>query len=690
MTISWKVIGILLWFGVFCSANASAANRHALLIGIADYAGTGLASLDGTYNDVQLIAKILSDKRFGFEDNITVLRDAEATHSKLEVAFAVLSQQLEPGDFVYIHYSGHGSFTRDLNGDEYSGLDQTWVSYKSRHPDAHGIDAFDILDDELNSWLVPIFDKAVQVVLVSDSCHSGSVTRGSSVKTRAAPLDDREHPLGRKTFLLADLKEGVTIGAAGDDESAGEFRANNGQIYGLFTWYWGESLLRADEVDSWQDLFMRTSVQVSRERRTQTPQIMGEKIREKVFGGGISSPVVKIPVKQVFGALATIPVGSLSGVTVGSVYRKYDSNLENLATHPTLIITSVDTFFSTGRISGDFLPGDLLVEKTHAYELDPMLVYVAGDLAESEGGKIIHALKGMFGGIGMPGYQLTDTQQQSNMVLYLLFPKLKNEQLVYSDAKDSLPKSFAGQSAEVWILTATEDLWHENLRIDFTDIERGKVAIKKSMRQISRIREVKGLSSISEMEIDVAVHIWHQAEICDAKKDDCLKYETTQGDLYFLLQETYPAEDLSSRQPAFNDLLTFTFKNNTPEKLYFYLLDISPSGEISVIFPPASARREDALVIPKKSRHTASVDQAGMQASELGEESIKLIVSKKSLDISILEQAGYKHFRATRGENNPLENLLVDAIYGTRGSGMSQPVRKNEWCTKEYSFIVGD
>lgn len=66
-------------------------------------------------------------------------------------AFAELAERVRPGDFVYIHYSGHGAQTQDLNGDGRSGKDQTWVTYGARTGKFEGEDDHGVLDDEINA-----------------------------------------------------------------------------------------------------------------------------------------------------------------------------------------------------------------------------------------------------------------------------------------------------------------------------------------------------------------------------------------------------------------------------------------------------------------------------------------------------------------------------------------------------------
>ena len=158
----------LLLMALLCSQSALGAEKHALLIGIGDYSlVSGFSDLRGPRNDVAIMKKVLEGERFGF-DHVTVLLDEQATHSRIEKAFKALAARTRAEDVgsVFIYFSGHGSQTRDLNGDEEQttdfrgnalpGYDQTWVAYGSRlgtdaAPPAgfEDIDRYDILDDQI-------------------------------------------------------------------------------------------------------------------------------------------------------------------------------------------------------------------------------------------------------------------------------------------------------------------------------------------------------------------------------------------------------------------------------------------------------------------------------------------------------------------------------------------------------------
>ena len=93
------------------------------------------------------------------------IENENATRERVLTELDNLANKANPGDIVLITYAGHGAPLEDKDGDEADGSDEAWVMY----------DGF-LLDDEINAKLRK-FKEGVRVVLVSDSCHSGSMGR---------------------------------------------------------------------------------------------------------------------------------------------------------------------------------------------------------------------------------------------------------------------------------------------------------------------------------------------------------------------------------------------------------------------------------------------------------------------------------------------------------------------------------
>ena len=79
------------------------------------------------------------------------------------------------GDLFWVTYSGHGGQVPDTNGDEDDRMDETWVLYDRQ-----------LVDDELH-LLYSKFKSGVRILVVSDSCHSGTVTRATPPWEAAQP-----------------------------------------------------------------------------------------------------------------------------------------------------------------------------------------------------------------------------------------------------------------------------------------------------------------------------------------------------------------------------------------------------------------------------------------------------------------------------------------------------------------------
>ncbi len=147
--------------------------KLALCIGINDYPGTG-SDLSGCINDAADWAKLLSQKGF----TVTRMLDKEATGKNIREAIKAMIEGAVKGDTVFFQYSGHGTYIPDKDGDESDGTDECLCPYDlyTKGP---------ITDDELND-LFTAKKNGVKLVLFSDSCHSGTVTRFADISTPPA------------------------------------------------------------------------------------------------------------------------------------------------------------------------------------------------------------------------------------------------------------------------------------------------------------------------------------------------------------------------------------------------------------------------------------------------------------------------------------------------------------------------
>jgi len=652
------------------SAQILGGGKHALLIGIENY--RNVPPLRGAINDVKLMQGLLHE-RFGFqEDDFITLLDEQATHTGIEKAFTTLIERIKPDDFVYIHYSGHGSQTADLNGDERSGFDQTWVSYGTREPERENeIDNYDVLDDEINTWLAAIYAKTDQVILVSDSCHSATVARGEVPVTRGLQRDDRSHILGRIAYNQPKKHQGIHIGAARDQELASEKRGDDGKHYGLFTWHWAKALRPAQVGETWHDVFKRAYTAVVAWRgEAQRPQLEGEAHRQ-IFGGQLTPPVATVSVTQVNGERVKIQGGVVAGVTVGSVYRRHQPRAAELVDDGAFIeITQVDTFESEGRAVGTFKVGDFVVEESHTYHFEPIKVYLSADYPEDQA-----LLESIHAAAKLPGYVLTNQVDNTDLRLHLLRPKRENGQAIYEGEHDALPQSFPNHPPELWVLTPDQHLLYNNLRIQFDNPKKGVEWLQENFTKLARIREIKALQSK-----DTVLPVTVQTDIFSpcTTGEDCVPLPHDLG--LHRKTGTYPLSEIGERHQG--DILTFTLYNQSEQDYYCYLINLSADGAIYAIYPNSEENEEYSLI---KAGETLELFKKVLLIMEQsGEETIKLIASKHPIDVLLLEQEAFKQ-RNLEKALNPLERLLVSAAHGQRGLSR---ISNLEWVTGQVTFEV--
>lgn len=97
----------------------------------------------------------------------TVLLTKEATAQTVTDALNSAAAELDAGDMLLLTYSGHGGQVPDMHGGDEGAdaKDETWVLYDRM-----------LVDDELYA-LWGAFKRGVRILVLSDSCHSGSVVR---------------------------------------------------------------------------------------------------------------------------------------------------------------------------------------------------------------------------------------------------------------------------------------------------------------------------------------------------------------------------------------------------------------------------------------------------------------------------------------------------------------------------------
>lgn len=171
----------------------------------AAYAGWP-GTLKGCENDAKSMLRIAQQE--GFQPGF--LLTAAATSQALFAALQDAASTLTAGDTFWLTYSGHGGQVPSAT--ESDGRDETWVLYDRM-----------VTDDELAAAFSR-FEAGVNIVMVSDSCHSGTVFRAQG---RVIPAEVLQLVLasGAGASLarpVAVAANGIALNACQDDQLAQE------------------------------------------------------------------------------------------------------------------------------------------------------------------------------------------------------------------------------------------------------------------------------------------------------------------------------------------------------------------------------------------------------------------------------------------------------------------------------------
>ena len=223
--------------------------NRALLVGINAYPSPN--RLSGCINDIDDMSEYLQSAS-GFEEgDIQTIADKQATTANILAALEAFASSLAPGDRALFHYSGHGAQMPTRTSGEIDGLDEVICPVDFDWSDEHAI-----RDDDFNRIFSPV-PEGVELVWISDSCHSGTLTKamppfGMTYKERRILPPERirkEIEQASKAIAVrhltppTKLNVGLISGCRSDQTSADALI--DGRYNGAATYY----LLRALRAD---------------------------------------------------------------------------------------------------------------------------------------------------------------------------------------------------------------------------------------------------------------------------------------------------------------------------------------------------------------------------------------------------------------------------------------------------------
>jgi hypothetical protein len=243
------------------SALTAVFKKKALLIGI-NYIGT-TSELNGCINDINSIGDLLTTKYAFKPESITKITDEtvkKPTRAVILDSFAKFLASGNEGDVLFFSYSGHGSYTLDLNNEEKTGNDEMIIT-----SDLKGI-----LDDELKALIQSNLKKKVTLFALFDSCFSGTVLDlkyqyFDSLENNASTINTNETETVGNVIMISGCTDIQTSADAFLDK----------KYQGAMTWSFISAISESSTTTrlSWADLLIKMRDRLKKSDFTQLPQL---------------------------------------------------------------------------------------------------------------------------------------------------------------------------------------------------------------------------------------------------------------------------------------------------------------------------------------------------------------------------------------------------------------------------------
>lgn len=342
------------------------AENRALLIGVSAYDNPKIRPLNGPRNDVILLWRTLQQRGFrsaniavlaeGLPDRPEVPRAAHRpTRAAILAALERLADEAKAGDFILVHFSGHGTTQPERDPDnnpepEPGGRDQVLLPQDagSYDPAKKGI-TNGLVDDEIGAAFDKIREKGATLWAIIDACHAGTVTRSGAVVTRSVDPADLGVPAATPRAMPAAAPErvglvknrpqkGPLIGFFAVDSWTEAIErdfssADDGLVgppgqrkFGVFTWH----LLRAlqsGRAQSYRDLARLITLDLATSSAmTHAPQpVFDGALDHALFGQAATGP--RRFSAKIEGETLLIEAGALNGFDAGAEIALHDGPL---------------------------------------------------------------------------------------------------------------------------------------------------------------------------------------------------------------------------------------------------------------------------------------------------------------------------------------------------------------------------
>jgi len=147
--------------------------------------------------------------------------------------------------------------------------------------------------------------------------------------------------------------------------------------------------------------------------------------------------------------------------------------------------------------------------------------------------------------------------------------------------------------------------------------------------------------------------------------------EGNQADACFRVDRLYrimDTTDMNAMAQAYplpqDSIIGFSVQNNTTHPYYVYLLSMSIRDGAFVQFPYEHTNQEYAKIEPNQSR---KLEKGALSFPTLGQEIVKVILSRQPLDLTALEFTGTNALRSAGASKGPQSHLEKSHTSGKAG-----------------------
>jgi pimeloyl-ACP methyl ester carboxylesterase len=696
-------------------------NIYALLVGIDEYdpeSTPQVPSLKGCVNDIKAVEAYLRDritkdgkwKLVEPTNQSWILTNEQATRKAVINGFKEHLCKADSEDVVLFYYAGHGAQEKapqefwHLEADH---LDESLVCYDSRTENSR-----DLADKEIAYLISKVAENNPHAVIILDCCHSGSGTRDISpeITVRRSPVDSRERPLS--SFIFAEdttalnellnssrsldakttgviLPKGkhVMFSACRDYELAKEYKGEDGQPRGAFSYFLLQTLQRTNSSITYRDLARNLNALVSGKVKEQSPQVEAtdsKDLDQPFLGGAIAERPNYFTLTRSqndnswvidAGAISGIPKPSKDGETLLAIFPAA-STPEQLTQLSQALGEAQVMQVLPQKSKVKILSGSDRLSPTETYwaivtniPLPPLKIYIRSEDSEKAGLELVKQA-------------LQTSAPNSKPSLYVSLV----EDPIIADYDLLIRKG------QYWITQPSDQrpliapIPENSTQADYTSENAHQVVHR--LEHIARWTNILELStpatsSVKTDDVEMEISVLSGRQETSLSGDDKIASEMR-------LEYTYENDEWV--KPTIQIKLT----NNSKKPLYCNVLDLAESYSISSDLLDGY-QTSSFKIPPKDSGKNNQIESGNIQLFIKDEylalgiteykDILKLIVSTSEFDASLLQQDGLNPPQPTRsiGGGGTLDRLMagVNSREAVRAEGSY-----DNWMTKSCSITI--